>query len=232
MALVLVAGEGPLKDQVFTLFSGLTFGRSEATIEIQDPMVSTSHARVTKDDKDLWFLVDNDSKNGIRVQNERVAYLELKPGVTFQLGPQEFTVKEDGVSSPQGKPKKQGKYWYDALADFLARNSKSFQDRVKTFQPMDPALVLEFVRGIQVNSKWIIGYGPRKIGSGSIDLPIWQPGAPHTCFEIHPTAQGLLFTTDNPDVVLLNDRPVNSKVLLAGDTIKIMDTIIEVDFLE
>lgn len=231
MALVLVAGEGPLKEQVFTLFSGLTFGRAGTTIEIQDPMISTSHARITKDDKGLWFLVDNGSKNGIRSGQERVEYLELKPGVAFSLGPQEFVVKDDApVTKP--KAKKQGKYWYEVLADYLSRNSKSFEDHVKSFQPLDPALVLEFVRGIQVNSKWVIGYGPRTIGSGSIDLPIWQPGAPANCFEIHPTAHGLLFTTQSPDVVLLNDQPVESKVLQAGDTIKIMDTIIEVDFLE
>jgi hypothetical protein len=88
------------------------------------------------------------------------------------------------------------------------------------------------VRGVQANSKWVLGFGPRKIGASSLDLPIWEPGAPAVCFEILPSSDGLIFKTAHPDIVLLNGAGVDSEVLRLGDTIRIMDTIIEVDFTE
>lgn len=234
MGLVLTALEGPLKDQVFTLANGVTIGRSGTTIEIHDGKVSTLHARVAADEQAQLVLIDNQSKNGVRVNGERINILELKPGVEFYIGDQHFRVAEVPAerSEKRGKPKRQQRYWHEALAEFLHAHAKSFRDHARKFEPLERALVLEFVRGIQVNCKWVLGYGPRKIGSGTLDLPIWEPGAPKVCFEIEETSEGLLFQTKHPELVRLNDQSMDSKVLHVGDTIKINDTIIEVDFVE
>ncbi len=231
MALVLQGGSGPLKDQVFDLTEGLTIGRDGAGIALLDPKVSSIHARITRDEQQNWLLVDNNSKNGLRVDGERVSSVQLKPGVKFLIGDQEFEVVDKSPETSL-KPKKRRKHWQEVLAEFLVEHSQRFTDREISFTPLEPAPVLEFVRGLQINTKWVLGYGPRKVGAACLDLPIWEPGAPSVCFELHSSEQGLLFKTAHPGLIKLNDEPVDSQVLRVGDTIKILDTLIEVDFFE
>lgn len=221
---------GPLKDSVFPLKDGLTIGRAGAVITLDDPKISSIHARVVKT-AEGWAVEDNNSKNGIRVQGEKVTSVALTEGTTFYIGDNEFLVIAFAPKE-KAKPSKKQRYWHEVLAKFISAHADSFEDRTRPVSPLTPALVLEFVRGTQVNSKWILGFGPRKVGSASVDLPIWEPGAPATCFEILPTAQGLLFKTDHSDIVVLNGEAVDSRLLRMGDTIRILDTLIEVDFIE
>lgn len=230
MTLALKALSGPLKDNTYPLENGLTLGRQGAGIVLEDQKISSVHARIVQDGE-KWTIQDNNSKNGIRVKGEKVDLIDLIPGAKFYAGDSEFEV----ISvKPKEKPKptKQQRYWYEVLSDFVRNNSQAFSDRPRPVSPLEPALVLEFVRGTQVNSKWVLGFGPRKIGSASLDLPIWEPGAPATCFEILPTPDGLVFKTARPDIVMLNGEGVDSRVLRMGDTIRILDTLIEVDFVE
>lgn len=230
MKLSLKALSGPKKDGSFELADGLTIGRAGAGITLDDPKISSIHARIVMTGEQ-WFIEDNNSKNGIRVNGEKVASLELRPGVQFYIGDTQFEVREIRPK-PKPKPTKKQRYWHEVLSDFVRDNSAAFSDRPRPVSPLEPALILEFVRGTQVNSKWVLGFGPRKIGASSVDLPIWEPGAPPTCFEIVPSAGGLLFKTGRPDIVLLNGEAVDSQVLRMGDTIHILDTLIEVDFTE
>jgi len=221
---------GPLKDKVFPLKEGLTIGRQGAEISLDDPKVSSVHARIIKDGSQ-WRIEDNNSKNGIRIDGEKVASAELKKGTSFFIGDSQFIVVSV-VPKEKPKPLKKQRYWHAVLSEFIANNAPAFKDRVRPVSPLDPALVLDFVRGTQVNCKWILGFGPRKVGAASIDLPIWEPGAPATCFEVLPASDGLLFKTAHPDIVMLNGEGVDSQVLRMGDTIRILDTLIEVDFAE
>lgn len=122
------------------------------------------------------------------------------------------------------------RYWYELLADFVGENLENFPETKKPVSPLSPALVLEFVRGLQANSKWTLGYGPRKIGPSALDLPIFEPGAPAICFEIFPTPDGIVFKTAHPKMVTVNGESLDSRVLHVGDKIRINETIIEVDF--
>lgn len=230
MSLALQALSGPLKNQVFVLEDGLTLGRQGANITLNDPKISSLHARILKKG-DLWVIEDNNSKNGLRVHGEKANSITLRPGISFLVGDSEFTVIE---TQPKAKPKpsKQQRYWHQVLTDFVKAHGPELKDQASPVSPLDPALVLEFVRGTQVNAKWILGFGPRKIGAASVDLPIWEPGAPPICFEILPSASGLVFKTSHPEIVRLNGEGVDSRVLHMGDTISILDTLIEVDFAE
>jgi len=244
MGLILKVKSGPLSGQTLAVKADMVFGRQNATVNLNDPRVSTVHAKVTLAGG-RWLLVDNASKNGIRDQaGERLDKVVLKDGVVFAIGDSQFEVSEVpdealGDNAPKAidprpakKPGKKPRYWHDVLAEFLEKNAEAFRDVIIPVAPMEPALILEFTRGVQVNSKWILGFGPRKVGLGSLDLPIWEPGAPGVCFEIHPSADGLIFKTNHPDVVRLNGREIDKDVLRMGDTIKILDTLIEVDFAE
>jgi hypothetical protein len=250
MDLLLKVLSGPLEGQEFALAEGLSLGRQGATISLDDPKVSSLHAQVSEVGRGQWVLRDNASKNGIRDgHGDRLESLALLPGVKFSVGDSLFEVVSapspsapeaaeaaappagDEIKRPAAKKRRQ-RYWNEVLSEFMAGEVDQFRDRVKPLSPLDPALVLEFVRGVQVNSKWILGFGPRRIGAASLDLPIWEPGAPALCFEILPTHDGLLFKTAHPHLVQLNGEEVDSEVLRMGDTIRILETLIEVDFAE
>lgn len=222
---------GPRKDEVFPLNDGLTLGR-KGDIQLEDVKVSGVHARVSQSEAGTWVLTDNKSKNGIRVDGEKVDEAILQVGTSFWIGDSHFEVISLAPEPTKPKPAKNQRYWHELIAEFIGANVDKFKDNPKPLSPLEPALVLEFVRGTQVNSKWTLGFGPRKIGSSSVDLPIWEPGAPAVCFEIQPTHDGLLFKTAHKDIVKLNGQEVDSQVLRMGDTIRILDTVIEVDFTE
>jgi hypothetical protein len=236
MGLAIRANTGALEGTVFPVVEGLTFGRQSANINLNDPKVSSLHAKVTGNAEGDWILSDNDSKNGIRDESgEKVTTVYLRPGIRFYIGDSLFEVLhvEEEAPPPEKNDAPQGRrYWYDVLAEFMEDHAKKFRDKIKPVVALDPALVLDFVRGVQVSTKWILGYGPRKIGPASMDLPIWEPGAPSICFEIFPSPDGLMFKTNHSHLVQLNGQEVDSEVLRMGDTIKIMDTLIEVDFIE
>lgn len=244
-ALVLRLKSGPAKGQFYPLTGrdDLLIGRNNTDILLADPKVSGVHARISNVGN-RWILQDNGSKNGIRDSHgQRMDLVKLRAGTQFSIGDTLFEVEEihdaaEAAGPAERKPKapppekKKSKYWHTILADFLQAHSERFQDRVLALSPLEPALILEFVRGAQVNSKWILGFGPRQIGADSLDLPIWEPGAPGVCFEIHPSPEGLIFKTQYPEKIHLNGHSVESELLRIGDTIKIMDTLIEVDFVE
>lgn len=249
MSLKLVAKSGPLQGESFPLESNMVIGRSNAAINLNDPKVSSAHAVISRTG-DNWLVMDNDSKNGIRDgEGARVREVILTPGALFSVGDSTFEVLSDAPAAPipvpeaehpgprqegggGGRSNHQVKHWNDVLAEFLESKADQFQDSVIAIAPLEPALILEFVRGVQVNSKWILGFGPRRVGRASLDLPIWEPGAPDICFEIHPNSEGIIFKTGHPNIVHLNGRKIDREALRMGDTIKIMDTLIEVDFVE
>lgn len=256
MSLALKVLTGPLKDKILNVKEGLTFGRQGTDVVLNGPQVSSLHARLVASEDGGWRVVDNNSKNGVRVAGERVPLVELRPGGKFEIGGFHFEVLElpsrpsktaqttaqpsaspvDSAAQPIAatakptKKKKPKKYWHEALYEFLEANADEFKDKIKPLTPLEPAVILEFVKGVQVNAKWTLGYGPRKVGSNSQDLPIWEPGAPAVCFELVPTHDGILFTTNHPEIVRINGAGIDGKVLCMGDTIQIMDTLIEVDF--
>jgi pSer/pThr/pTyr-binding forkhead associated (FHA) protein len=248
MSLVIKATSGPLEGQKFAVVDGLSIGRAGATININDPKVSTTHATLSERDG-RWILKDNKSKNGLRdAGGERVVSLEIKAGAVFQVGDSAFQVELDSpigeielpatgvgeaeieavVPAPEKKRRKIS--WNDALAGFLESHAEKFEDNPLKLKPLSPTLVLEFVRGAQVNSRWVLGFGPRKVGAECLDLPIWEPDAPPVCFEIHPGTEGLVFKTAHSKQVRLNGQKVDRQVLRMGDSIQIGETLIEVDF--
>lgn len=149
-------------------------------------------------------------------------------GLAVDLGAVEMIVPVVPVPPPAPT----SKYWYDVLASFIEKNQSFIVNSRKTLIPLSPALILEFQRGPQLHTKWTLGYGPRKVGARCMDLPIFEPGAPDVCFEIIPTPQGIIFKTTHPDKVLLNGKKVDNKMLHVGDSIRINETVIEVDFIE
>jgi hypothetical protein len=88
-----------------------------------------------------------------------------------------------------------------------------------------------FTKGLQVDTEWVLGYGPRKVGAHEYDLTIFEPQAPGVCFELMPTEQGILFKTEYKNIVLYNHSSVEQTHLKAGDNITIGNTNIKVELI-
>lgn len=239
----LVALSGPVSGQNYVLRDGLKIGRTRGDILLADSKVSNLHGFFVLENGRLW-LQDNGSKNGIRVAGERLNRFEIKPGVKFEIGNSQFEVigddsvrldEEDtpppSVQPPHVESLDEGpKAWGDSLRQLLAQALQSGSEVTPSQEllPFVPPLKLLFVGGGQAETEWILGYGPRHVGGKSVDLPIFEPGAPDHCFKLSPSETGIVFETSNPEKVRVNQTSQTQKILSPGDVISIGDTIIEV----
>jgi hypothetical protein len=132
---------------------------------------------------------------------------------------------------PEPEPEKP-KTWFEVLLDHLSSKQRKIKDRPRVVAPFSPPITLRFLRGLQFETEWVVGYGPRRVGAKSMDFPIWEPQAPDICFEILPTPQGPAFKTVNTGMVLLNGNSIPSATLKSGDLISIFDCLIEVSMSE
>lgn len=292
MALLLHITQGPLAGDKYEIFTGLQLGRTKGHIKLEDPKVSSLHARV-EFQEGQFVLTDLESKNGIRFDGERVKVLILEPGIEFYIGDNCFQVEKDpeaeeeeqtstkprsqappeteetqvsaqpdpsppsessapeileelGVAEVTSFQKEQAtsivlndpepeverRTWSDRLKDWAAQNAEKVKNKDKVVVPMNPPVNLIFIRGLQAETLWTLGYGPRKAGPNSLDLPIYEPNAPDPCFEVIPTTTGIRFKTNHPDLVKLNGKAVKTEELKHGDQITIINSLIEVEFLK
>lgn len=231
MALYLLVKSGDSQGESYLVAPGMILGKKGAQIRLNDPKVSTQHAKI-EEGPDGMEIRDLGSKNGILRKGKKVESLMLVPGAEFTIGETLFLVLEIGekVELPKEvKPK--GRPWPQILSSFLRKASLEIENKPVKLEPMYPALVLDFLRGPQTETRWIMGYGPRTVGRTSVDFPILEPLASEACFEIHPSSQGILLKVRGHEV-RLNGKVVSSEILKVGDRIQILGSELEVDFLE
>lgn len=212
-------------------------GRSEGDLVVSDDLrLSSRHAYVERSDDGMWYLVDNNSKNGLRIDNTMMTRIPLDVGVKILVGTYTYEVTDElplnNVNHEAAGKSGKGRHWRDIIVDFISFNLPNVKDEGRAIAPLHPSVVLDFVRGVQAETRWILSYGPRQVGSRSLDFPIFEPGAPSVCFEIMPTPDGITFRTNHPDIVKLNGKAVSTEILHIADVIKIQGTEIEVDFIE
>ncbi len=283
------AVHGPLKGQTFPLKEGMTLGRQSGDICLADPKASSLHAKVVSGPKGL-VLLDQGSKNGLKVQGEKVTSIDLTPGTSFQIGDGSFCVEHitppDLIPDPapslieleadedpppivtpkahdpndepthiqnfseatvpppltQAKRPKPTKFqaspetpkalpWNEILEKFSVELLTHAKSQPRVIAAFHPAIKLTFYGGPQTETCWTLGYGPRRVGSQSFDLPILDPKAPEICFELFPSPDGVSFLTQHPEVVLINGQSITSKLLQTGDIIRVLNTEIEVEMM-
>ncbi len=231
MALFVEILDGSSQGKRFQLVHGVRLGRTTGEILVPDAKVSGLHAQVEKDEKGQLFLIDKGSANGLRINDQKVGRVLLLPGVKFRVGKTHFSVLELNIkqSVPQAVPKIEG--WERVLKiqipEVVLRNQTS-ETKVQAFSP---PLELTFIQGIQAEQKLLLGYGPRRAGSDVLDIELQESTAPDVAFELLPHSAGVLFRTQHPSLVLLNEEAVSSDILKAGDRIRIGSSLIEVNFL-
>lgn len=244
MSIELEVIEGPNFGQKFRVFPGSRIGRSEGDIQLRDAKVSGLHAQVEKDISGELVLMDKKSSNGIKLNGVKVPKLHLMPGVIFQVGKTFFRVnkletgKKGAAKARAEEPagdvpveeapldwRKQLEFWVPQMA---TENPPEAGQKIFV---IDPILKLTVVGGPELDREIILGYGPRQAGSDVLDIELREESVPPLAFELLPDPEGVLFVTEYPQLVRLNDLSIRSKVLREGDHIRVGKTLIHVGFM-
>jgi pSer/pThr/pTyr-binding forkhead associated (FHA) protein len=221
--------EGSQEGSRFKMEPGLVIGRTTGDILLKDAKVSSQHARVELDSRDQLVLLDLDSSNGLIIGGRRVKKIALLPGVTFEIGRTKFivTLVEETQASEFSRIVTWRSFLADQLRDFNFReNSKAPQ-----LEAFTPALKLQFIRGIQTDEEYILGYGPRQAGMDSLDIELQDEEAPKEAFELRPGPGMVEIKILAQGKVLLNNRTAKTEMLKEGDLISIGTTVIKVSYL-
>jgi hypothetical protein len=235
MALHLEIREGNDVGTRFLLAPGLRIGRNKGDIAIDDAKASALHAMIEQDRNGAYFVKDLNSTNGIKINGLKVPFGPLEVGSRLQVGRTLFLVIEIPVGLSQLATSKRtpSNHWTERVQIALTGlplQSRSPDPKLSVFSP---AIQLHFLEGVQAASVVTLGYGPRKAGQDSLDIMLLEEEAPDLAFEVIPNEDGdPLFTTPFPAVVKVNDLGYESRVLYAGDLIRIGKTLIRVGFIQ
>ena len=235
MALFLEILDGELKGTRTPVREGLVIGRRQGLLTIKDSKLSSKHAQVELRGDDQLWLVDLGSSNGIKVGTQRLREILLVDGVAFILGRTPFSVLavEDlsgaDIATVIGPAPVERTIW-DDLHDLSERAAAIPAPASPELRPFSPILHLRFVRGLQTGTEWIVGYGPREVGSGSVDLYLEGLAIPARCFQLIPQLDGAILKRISEKEVRVNGSPIQQVMLKEGDVIEIMQTRIEVTF--
>lgn len=212
---------GDASGQKFSLEETTSLGRSGADIEISDPKLSGVHATFEFKENEGWFVVDNQSRNGVWVNGLREVRVLIKDGDQIQMGGVFLVCR-----LVEARPIK--------FSDPFQHWAQSLVKKVKNTPPplseIRPEMRLRFTQGVQYGETVDIFYGPRHVGRGSLDIPIYDKEAPVDCFRIDVKRKYAYFSTDQEKLVKINDQSVKQKQFQPDDVVSVGDTKILVEF--
>jgi pSer/pThr/pTyr-binding forkhead associated (FHA) protein len=239
MAFQLKVTSGATLGQILDIHHDQVIGRGHADIVLNDSKVSGQHAKIESLPSGGWVIRDLGSRNGLLVNGALVSEVALAPGVIFQIGNTHFEVLPAQQTAPKPPPtaKKSESpaqtpplQSFDYLADFSNRSVSKVKNRPSSLLPFVPLLRLRVTHGPHAGTDWMLGYGPRIVGSGSTDLVLLD--GPEVAFTVAPAEGAAAFLTDHPQQVTLNGRALSSETLKDGDVIRFSETQIKVSFKE
>ena len=232
MALFLFIDSGSQKGMYFYLKDKAIIGRrKEVDIYVNNPTISSQHAQVEKNG-DKIFL-NSLSSRGILLDNDVHERIELKDNMCFAIGEIAFSLRKSLENlSP----------WKSLLLvtfDNLSKQQHVSQIKPKKVLPFYKRLKLTITQGRQKGITWCVGYGPRYVGTDSVDFPIYEPTLGPCGFYLDPLKQndpidhkldhsGIIFFTKQISIIHLNRKPIKSKILQNNDMIQLADTCIQV----
>lgn len=230
MALYFEIQSGPLSGKKYKIEAGLTVGRREGTILLeQDGKVSGQHAVIEVDNKDRLCIVDVGSSNGFVINDNRVRRVSLLPGVTFRVGETVFQVQEFSDFEAAGFTP--AKTWRDHLRERFAQDPGQNQPPEQPLQAFTPALQLEFVEGPQAEKKILLAYGPRTAGLGHLDIDLGDPNVPENAFALIPGPGAVALKDLSKGKLLINSKkPKKEHLLEENDLISIGLSVIKVGY--
>jgi len=216
--------EGPLQGSSFPIGPGISLGRFKAEINLQDPKASNIHAKIEETSSGAMILKDLNSTNGLKFKGRRVKEVILAPGIQVRLGQTllEFLSEKDlAVGSNDG----QGAQILAFLKDVKAGLKKTVPEQVL---PLAKILKFEFVKGLQVETVWHIGYAPRDFGPGSGEFPILESKVDAICFSLVCENNEPYLLVHDQKNVSVNGQKTKKHLLNDGDLITVGSAIIHV----
>lgn len=229
MVLALEVMNGPLLGQKLQIHEGFRIGRREGHLRLEhDVKVSGVHAIVELDNKGQLVLMDQKSANALVINQRRVRKIALIPGVLFRVGETEIKVVE--ISSAEAEAVAPTKSWKEQLQESFALVHPQ-PEKAREVHPLTPALILDFIQGIQAENEVVLAYGPRVAGMGHLDIDLHEPDCPDRAFEIS-AGLGVPYLRDLTGGRLKINRESVQDVhpLQEGDIIAIGQTRIRVRF--
>ncbi len=210
-----------LKDQVFSIETNLSIGRKDRDILLTDESISSHHADIKVLKNNRVILIDNNSKNGIKLNlnGERKSEIILEDGLEFFIGRVHCKVNLISKNSD------------GEFHEFIKKHLDKFPNKNINLSPFPDHIYLHFLSGIQKGSYFLVCYGPRNFGSSSIEFPLLDGFAPDNAFSLTPSNDGkdILFKTEEPEQVLLNKKSIGEATPISyGDQISFGDTLIMV----
>ncbi len=233
MALYLFIDSGPQKGMFFYLKDKAIIGRRKGSdIHINNPTISAQHAQVEK--KNGKIYLNSLSQRGILVDSCVLEQVELKVDMIFSIGEVSFVLRNSMGNLSDWKSL--------LLVTFsdLSRQPHISEMTPKKVWPFPKRLKLTITQGRQMGVVWYIGYGPRYVGTDSVDFPIHEPSLGPCGFTLDPLKEsdlpsnnlkkdsGIVFSTKQPSTVKLNGKAIKSNMLRHGDVIQLEDTCLQV----
>ncbi len=230
MTIYLHITEGPLKGFKIRVKNGLTLGGAKSKVNLKDKYVSDIHARILIDENHQFIIKDEGSETGTYYNGVRILKKPLTGGDQIKIGRSVFEVNV--TRDTPTKNNKNTDFWSDLIKNKYRNISQKPDGKPISLQSMAPIIKLHFIKGLQLETEWHIGYGPRIIGSESTDLKIMEKNAPAICFELIPSKKGVLFQTLHKNIVTVNGKSKKQHILKQDDLIKIFDSEIKVSLIQ
>ena len=253
MILFIVALSGPKTGTKIRLSEGFTIGRKTGDLILdEDSKVSGIHAKVAIDNKGQFILNDQNSSNGLILNELKVKKIALLPGVIFTIGQTQFRVIKDSTApelidvqyfeSPkiQEIPKtyevprpRAPQSWREKITEHWDQKEPMISNPIdeQTLSAFTPTLILDFIEGVQSDQKITLGYGPRQAGFDHLDIDLIDPTIPDEAFELRPGPGRIELLDLTHGQVFVNNRPCEMTFLEEGDIISVGQTKIKVRFL-
>lgn len=181
-----------------------------ALVENQQPLPENDQLKLSK-------KIEVSNLNKKLTQNK---IINFEPSKEIDSNPQFFN-DEDSKSTKLQK----------LLISALDESIRYLPNRImeSKVRPLQKMIKLVFQQGIQYEKEYFLGWGPRRVGKGTLEFQIEEPTCPNEAFIVYPARTGeTVFITKFPELVSLNGQNTPKEILRHGDKIKIGDTIIQV----
>lgn len=225
MSLKLRVKEGASRGAEVVLMDGLEIGRDSLHFPLADLKISAKHGVFRQEANGQWAFIDLGSKNGTFLEGKRVSRVDLIPGTVFRVGE---TILE--ILTPQA-PAINKKTWNEILEDAFLEARVRVEDQQSLMLPFFRPLRIQITSGPQIDTSWIMAFGPRYVGQSSEDFPIYLDAAPEICFEVVPHSQGVKIINHADNYVFFNDSRFREQNVLPGDRIKLGSIEMVLDYL-
>jgi hypothetical protein len=216
--------EGPLKGSTFPMSPGTSLGRFKAEINLEDPKASNIHAKIEETASGALILKDLNSTNGLKFKGRKVKEVILASGIQVRLGQTllEFLSQTELVESPVDG------HGQHILSFLKAAKAELKKNALIDVTPLAKILKFEFIKGLQVETVWHVGYAPRDFGPASGEFPLLESRLEGVCFSlVCEDNQAFLLVHDQANVSI-NGQKTKKHLLNDGDLITVGSAIIHV----